>query len=169
MVKTAARNRVPRSPRRGDAVSEKLSTYLVGGERPQGEAPGEAVGILVDTCAWIDFFRSGDTPLGRALDRSLRGEQLFTCGQVLLELLQGVRSERDRDAVMRALGSLEYLELDARVWVRAAGLATALKRSGRHLPHSDLLIAALALEHGVAVLTADAHFREIPGLALVEG
>ena len=40
----------------------------------------------------------------------------------------------------------------------------ALRRKGRPVPTNDLWIAASALEHGVALLTLDAHFAEIDGL-----
>lgn len=163
---TAARARKAGSSAKRDRVAEKLSEYLAGAETVPGKGVGVPRGVLVDTCAWIDYLRSGKTPIARALEGLLRGEQLFTCGQVMFELLQGVRSDGDREAVTRALGSLEYLELHPRVWIRAAGLASALRCKGRQLPQSDLLIAALALEHKVLVLTADKHFEEIPGLGL---
>lgn len=151
---------------RGGAVAEKLSEYLAGSVRSQRDTPGERPGVLPDTCAWIEYFRATDGVLSRALDCVLRREQAHTCGQVMFELLQGVRSEPDRSVVIGALGSLEYLEMTPRVWIRAAGLSADLRRRGRQLPYSDVVIAALALEHGLAVLTVDRHFREIPGLAL---
>jgi predicted nucleic acid-binding protein len=163
----AARAKAPRQAAKGLLAAEKLAEYLAGREHSRTKPSRGTGGVLVDTCAWIDFLRPGATPLSQALDRLLRGEEVFTCGQVLLELLQGVRSESDRAAVLGALGSLEYLEVDPHVWVRAAGLAVSLKSEGRRLPQSDLLIAALAIEHGVSVLTADSHFAGIPGLALL--
>ncbi len=162
----AARARRGRSAAQGEGVGEKLSRYLAGTAVAAGKPGRTTGGVLVDTGAWIEYFRVGETAVSRTLDGLLRGERVWTCGPVLLELLQGVRSEGDRAAVMGALGSLEYLELGPQIWVRAAGLASALRGRGRQVPHSDLLIAALALEHKLHVLTADRHFEEIPGLAL---
>jgi len=43
-----------------------------------------------------------------------------------------------------------------------------LDRQGIVLPAPDLIIAACALQADAAVLTADAHFRMIPGLDVLE-
>ena len=40
----------------------------------------------------------------------------------------------------------------------------ALRRKGQPIPANDLWIAASALEHGCALLTLDAHFRQVEGL-----
>lgn len=167
MVAARGRGRTADAAGGGAGIAaEKLAHYLEpGGESTRGSA--DQGGVLVDTCAWIDYLRSGETALGNALDGFLRAGRVFTCGQVLMELLQGVRSERERSMVMAALGALEYVELGARSWLRAAGMAVELRRTGRRLPQSDVLIAALAMEHDLAVLTEDAHFEGIPGLRLV--
>lgn len=152
----------------GGGTAEKLSAYLAGRKEQPVTASSVRGGVLADTCAWIDYFRPRESPLSRALDRALRGDQICVCGQVMLELLQGVRSGADQSALIAALGALEYLEMRPSTWMSAAEMSSALRRKGRQLPHSDLLIAALALEHDLAVLTVDKHFSEIPGLALCE-
>jgi len=38
------------------------------------------------------------------------------------------------------------------------------ERSGRPIPANDAWIAALALQHGLPVLTRDEHFDAVPGL-----
>ena len=40
-----------------------------------------------------------------------------------------------------------------------------LRARGRMIPDNDLWIAALALQHGLAVMTRDTHFAEVAGLA----
>ncbi len=45
-----------------------------------------------------------------------------------------------------------------------AALRLALKRSGRPIPANDAWIAALALQHGLPVLTRDEHFDWVPNL-----
>ena len=45
-------------------------------------------------------------------------------------------------------------------------LSTQLLRKGITLPLSDLLIEALAIDHGCRVYSLDTHLTKIPGLSL---
>lgn len=63
---------------------------------------------------------------------------------------------------------LDILEVDAAVAGEAGRLGAELLRCGQCLPTTDLLIAAAALLHGQVLVTRDADFTRIPGLA-VEG
>ena len=40
-----------------------------------------------------------------------------------------------------------------------------LKSRGKTIPTNDLWIAAIAIEHGLALYTRDAHFKSVAGLA----
>jgi hypothetical protein len=122
-------------------------------------------GILPDTCAWIDFFRSSSAPLGNALDQALSGGRVYVCGPVLYELIQGARSEKEQAMLTSALGALPFLEMNESLWIKAGQLSAALRKSGKILPFSDVLIATLAIENQLAVLTVDEHFQMIPSLA----
>lgn len=124
-------------------------------------------GILPDTCAWIDYFKSTESKLGTALEQALAGEQVHVCGTVLYELVQGVKSEKEQALLQGALRALPYLEMTPPLWVKAARLSADLRKQGKTLPFSDLLIAALALENNLAVLTVDRHFKEIPKLVVM--
>jgi predicted nucleic acid-binding protein len=123
--------------------------------------------ILPDTCAWIDFFRGRPTPLAETLGESLLRVEVFTCGAVLYELLQGIKNPGDEEQVKNGLQALSYLEMTRELWSSAAQLSSQLRASGHTLPFSDIMIAAIALKHGCAVLTIDRHFEVIPGLIIV--
>ena len=120
-------------------------------------------GVLPDTCAWIDYFRPESTPLAQNLEQSLATDAVFCCGPVLYELVQGVRSESERQALISSLGVLPFLETTAAIWIKGGQLSAALRKSGKTIPLSDILIASLAIEHHLAVLTVDEHFYNIPG------
>jgi predicted nucleic acid-binding protein len=100
------------------------------------------------------------------LAAALQNSSVFTCGPVLSELLQGARGDHDRETVLGAHRSLEYAEATPAVWVRAGDLAGTLRRSGTTVPLSDLLIAAIAVEQRLEVITADRHFELIPGVRI---
>ena len=123
-------------------------------------------GILPDTCAWIDYFRPGGNSLGQLVERAIASESVYACGPVLYELVQGARSEKEQASLTRALGALPYLEMTEAIWIKAGQLSAVLRKTGKTIPLSDILIATLAIEHSLAVMTVDEHFRIIPGLAI---
>ncbi|MHB8909157.1 MAG: type II toxin-antitoxin system VapC family toxin [Syntrophales bacterium] len=123
-------------------------------------------GILPDTCAWIDYFRPGTTSLGTRLERAIDTTAVYACGPVLYELVQGARSEKEQAELTNALGALPFLEMSEALWIKAGQLSASLRKAGRTVPFSDILIAMLALEHDLTVMTVDEHFRSIPGLTI---
>jgi tRNA(fMet)-specific endonuclease VapC len=80
----------------------------------------------------------------------LGGTQLHRTEILLRELL----AKRTVDVL---LPSRETAEHYARLFVQ-------LKRAGTPVPDNDLWIAALALEHDLALITRDQHFECIPQL-----
>jgi len=45
-------------------------------------------------------------------------------------------------------------------------LKAALRAKGRLIPENDMWIAAIARQHGLTLITRDAHFQEVEGLAV---
>ena len=52
------------------------------------------------------------------------------------------------------------------LWIKAGERSAALRKAGKTIPLSDILIATLAIEHSLAIMTADEHFRIIPGVLI---
>lgn len=125
--------------------------------------------ILPDTCAWIDFFRGSQTPLAKLLVDSLARVEVCSCGVVLYELLQGIKSQREEKLLQDAFQALSHLEMTRQLWINAGQLSSQLRGNGHTLPFSDIIIATLALEHQCSVLTIDRHFEAVPGLVVVNG
>jgi predicted nucleic acid-binding protein len=123
-------------------------------------------GILPDTCVWVDYFRPGTTPLGQRLEQALADEVVYVCGPVLYELVQGAKSDEEQVSLTHAMAALPFLDVTEKLWIQAGKLAAALRREGKTIPLSDILIAAITLEHNLVVLTADEHFRIIPGVVV---
>lgn len=121
-------------------------------------------GVLPDTCAWIDYFRPGTAPLGQALAKALTAEAVFVCGPVIYELVQGVRSEKEQALLKSVLNALPFLEMNEALWIKAGRLYANLRKEGKTIPFSDILIAVLAMDNNLAVMTVDEHFRDLPGL-----
>jgi predicted nucleic acid-binding protein len=107
--------------------------------------------------------------LTRLLDE---GDALCTTRFNEAELRVGVTlsddPERERELVEGVLDTLVMLDFEQASVLRFAAIKGHLRRLGRPSGDMDLLIAAVALEHGETLITRNPkHFSDIPGL-LVE-
>jgi predicted nucleic acid-binding protein len=113
--------------------------------------------ILVDTSAWIAFFR-GTGGAAEIVDVALGENQIAWCGPVATELRRGFVSARERTQVLGLLESCHWLDEPHSLWQQAGDLGYALRRKGVTVKTFDLLIATYALSHGVELLTLDSDF-----------
>ena len=56
---------------------------------------------------------------------------------------------------------------DEATTIRYAEVKNKLRKKGRPIPENDIWIAAIALRHGLPILTRDQHFNEVDGLAVL--
>jgi predicted nucleic acid-binding protein len=122
--------------------------------------------VIADTSVWIPFFNQPGSPEKREIDALIDADRLVLVGVVLTELMQGCRTTSEANTIISKLTGLRFLETSFSSWRGAGELSFALRRKGITLPLSDLVIAALALEHHCRVYTLDPHFEHIPDLAL---
>ncbi len=122
--------------------------------------------VIADTSVWIPFFNRPDSPEKIALDMLIDADEVALVGVVLAELLQGCRTQSERTTLSDALLALRYFEVTRTIWSHTGDLSAHLLRKGVTLPLSDLLIAALAIEHDCQVYSLVAHFKKIPGVHL---
>ena len=113
--------------------------------------------ILVDTSAWVDFFR-GREPFATAVDEAIAANQAAVCGPIETELRRGLANARERDKVLPLLAGCHVLAQPSDLWVAAGALGFALRRRGVTPKTLDLLIAVYALDHSAALLTVDGDF-----------
>jgi predicted nucleic acid-binding protein len=116
--------------------------------------------VLVDTTVWIDFFRGRATPEVGTLERLLeQGEGICTCGVVLTEVLQGIRTDADYRKTRARFDAFLFLPMNRRIFLKAADMYRSLRRRGVTIRKSvDCMIAAVSIEHGVALLHNDRDF-----------
>jgi tRNA(fMet)-specific endonuclease VapC len=114
--------------------------------------------ILVDTSAWIEFFRGRD-PIATVVDDALASNEVALCGPVEAELRRGLLNERERARVLPLLDACHALALPEALWTEAGDLGFALRRRGVTPKTIDLLIAAYALTYSVSLLTLDKDFK----------
>lgn len=113
--------------------------------------------ILVDTSAWIEFFRGSD-PVAGSVDAVIESNDAALCGPVITELRRGFRSRAERARVLPLLDACYLLADPPSLWQDAGDLGFSLGRRGVTVKSLDLLIAAYALAHSVPLLTTDKGF-----------
>jgi predicted nucleic acid-binding protein len=121
--------------------------------------------LFVDTSVWsLAFRRDAPTaaPEPRELLRAIEaGEELFTTGLVLQELLQGFTGPRARERILDRFSALPLLVPDRRDHVDAAELRNRCRRAGIQIGTIDALLAQLCIRHDLTMLTADGDFHHV--------
>jgi tRNA(fMet)-specific endonuclease VapC len=120
--------------------------------------------VILDTNA-LSAFVDGEARVGQILRRQARAAIPVI---VLGEFRYGIAQSKHRSAyegwLESQLPQFDILGVTEETAVAYAELRVALKRSGRPIPANDAWIAALALQHRLAVLSRDEHFDAVPGL-----
>lgn len=120
--------------------------------------------MILDTNA-LSAFVDGDPGVGEVLRRQQRAAVPVI---VLGEFRYGIAGSRHRAKYEAWLAShleqFDVLAVTAETAVAYAGLRVALKQTGRPIPANDAWIAALALQHGLPILSRDEHFDVVPKL-----
>jgi predicted nucleic acid-binding protein len=115
--------------------------------------------FLVDTSVWLFALRKDPIPEIRdRIDALLREDLVITTGIIKLEILAGVRSEKEYKRLEMRLDALDQVETGSDLWRCACEYGFRLRREGLTVPSTDVLIAACAKEEEAVLLHADAHF-----------
>jgi predicted nucleic acid-binding protein len=122
--------------------------------------------VVADTSVWIPFFNDPHSEEKRELDALIDLDRLVLVGVVLAELIQGCRTAGEAEATTSSLEGLRFIETTLSTWRRVGEVSFSLRRKAITVPLSDLVVAALALEHRLEIYTLDPHFKQIPGLTL---
>ena len=121
--------------------------------------------ILVDTSVWIPFLEGRNSPGATLLDQRLdEGADVAICDVVAMEVVQGAASEVDAQTISNLMKTaLRLVPADPlATHLDAALLYHRCRRQGVTVRSSiDTLIAALAIEHDVPLLSEDADFEKI--------
>lgn len=119
--------------------------------------------VLVDTSAYSAFMR-GHAGIMQALQQA---EELYVNPVVLGELRAGflrggrtTKSERELSAFLSSPRA-RVIPIEEETAIRYAAILNALWEAGTPVPTNDIWIAASAMQHGLVLLTADAHFKHI--------
>jgi predicted nucleic acid-binding protein len=119
--------------------------------------------VLLDTSAYSAFML-GHPEAKVALQRA---DEIYLTPVVLGELLAGfIRGKwrRKNEREIRAFLSsprVQVIDVDEETAQRYAVILNGLWKAGTPIPTNDIWIAASAMQHGLRVLTRDAHYQKI--------
>jgi tRNA(fMet)-specific endonuclease VapC len=118
--------------------------------------------LILDTNA-LSAFVDGEPEVGAILRRQHRAAMPVI---VLGEFRYGIVGSRFRKTYEEwleiHLRHFDLLAITAETTLPYASLRATLKRLGRPIPANDAWIAALAMQHGLPILSRDEHFEGLP-------
>ncbi len=101
--------------------------------------------VLVETTIWIEFFR-GRSKVAQQLEILLMENAVWTCGVVMFEVLQGIKSEGEKNKILSILSTLPYVEMTKKLWQSAAGLSILVRKNDMNLPYPIFSLPLLPLK-----------------------
>jgi tRNA(fMet)-specific endonuclease VapC len=104
-------------------------------------------------------------------ERLIAFEELYVPQTALGELYYGAfksaRPEENIAKIERFLVAADVLSADDETARQYGKIAAQLAREGTPIPQNDIWIAAIALQCGLPVATADDHYRRVQGLSVL--
>ena len=128
--------------------------------------------ILVDTSVWIDYLNGKESSLTNTLDKALIDGLVSIGDLILLEILQGIKSEQEYNKTRTALALLEQYEMFGNNMVeKCAENFRFLRKKGITIRKTnDVIIATFCIENNLPLLFSDRDFIPFVGhLGLISG
>lgn len=119
--------------------------------------------VLLDTLGYAAFLR-GHPEVLLALQHA---EEIYVTPVILGELLAGFRRGKSRQKNERELWTflasprVRVVEINEETAERYAVILDSLWSAGTPIPTNDIWIASSAMQHGLPVLTLDAHYERV--------
>jgi predicted nucleic acid-binding protein len=116
--------------------------------------------VIVDTSAWIEYFRNGESLVVEKVDRCLDQDLVAIGDLVYCEVMQGIRSKRDRESVSRLLQTLvRYEMVGFYIAERSAENYRLLRSRGLTVRKTiDVIIGTFCAEKGLQLVHHDRDF-----------
>ena len=121
---------------------------------------------IADTSVWLNYINRPESPSGRIVDSYLTNGDVQMVGPVLTEILQGCVSQSDYDFWASRLAKMSFIDADKDTWLIASQINYGLMRRGSMLGFADLIIASLAIQHSLPLLTLDNDFERVENLEI---
>ena len=117
--------------------------------------------ILVDTSAWIEFFRKKESSISLIVREYLKLNQACYAGPIAVELFQGAKTSKEVEVIDQLLETIHYVEITRSHYHHAGQISHKAARSGKLFSIVDLILAVVAHDEELKLLSLDTHFKEI--------
>jgi predicted nucleic acid-binding protein len=116
--------------------------------------------VVVDTSAWIEYFRDGEPSVVRRVERCLDQDLVALGDLIYCEVMQGVRLPRQRREISSLFLSLPHFEMVGfPIAERAAHNYRLLRSCGVTVRKTlDVLIGTFCVENGLPIIHYDRDF-----------
>ena len=115
--------------------------------------------VLIDTSVWLlSLGRSAQPVIKKRVSELLEENRVAITPMITLEILGGARTEEEFDRLKSRLDALHQIPLGKKEWEEAARIAFSLRRQGKAIPYTDILIGTAAIKAEALLLHADHHF-----------
>ncbi|MBM4236179.1 MAG: PIN domain-containing protein [Firmicutes bacterium] len=115
--------------------------------------------ILIDTSVWVEYFKGN--PLVASMVNEREDYSVYITGPVITELIQGLKTEKEKDIFANSLESLPRLIVSDQDWFDAGLFGAQLRSKGITVPLADLIIYTVARNSNCSICTLDQHFNTI--------
>ncbi|MCH2157154.1 MAG: PIN domain nuclease [Oleiphilaceae bacterium] len=117
--------------------------------------------IIADTSVWIDYFNGVTSPFTDELDKQLMEGNVALGDLILLEILQGIKSDKDYSKTKKLLSKLDQYEmLGNRMVVECADYYRLLRKKGTTVRKTaDVIIATFCIDNKLPLLFTDKDFK----------
>jgi len=115
--------------------------------------------VLIDTSVWLlSLGRSAHPLVKDRVGQLLNENRVAIIRMITLEILGGVKTEEEFNRLKSRLDALHQILLGKTEWEEAARIAFRLRRQGKAIPYTDILIGTAAIQAQALLLHADQHF-----------
>ena len=123
--------------------------------------------VALDANRYSDFCRGASEVVKHMAEAEKIYLPVIVLGELRAGFQLGTQCRQNERILVRFLSSprVRLLLPDEQTTFHYATLFVQLRQKATPIPTNDLWIAALAIQHGLILLTRDSHFQHIPQLA----
>jgi predicted nucleic acid-binding protein len=116
--------------------------------------------VIVDTSAWVEFFKNGEPEIVNKVERCLKDELVAIGDLIYCEVMQGIRALREREKISALLLALpQYEMVGFRIAKKSAHNYRLLRERGVTIRKTmDVLIGTFCAENKIGIVHIDRDF-----------